>query len=86
MLKSIESYQKTSSYERLLSQYSLEEYGVWEVLGEDPNCDWGGYHHMPSLKFLEGKLCDVIRVGVNLPRFWGWGSGGDFRKISVEKV
>ena len=38
----------------LTSKHSLEEYGIWKVEGEDPNCDFGGSHHQPNLGLFEG--------------------------------
>lgn len=66
----------------LLKKYSLDETGLWEILGEDPNCDWGGHHHQPKLGMVEGRLGDIIAYAVELPSFWSWGGGGDIRQIS----
>lgn len=85
---------KQSNYERylggyagkrLLEQYSLDQEGLWKIRGEDPNCDFGGYHYMPDLGIVEGKLRDVIEYAVELSGFWQWGSGGDFTLINTPK-
>ena len=82
-----ERFIKSSSYSLLLREYRLDETGIWQIFGEDPNCDFGGCHSQPSLGFVEGKLEDVIEYAVELPNFWQWGAGGDIRKIdSIKKV
>jgi hypothetical protein len=71
----------TYSGGELLKKHSLDEEGIWQIYGEDPNCDMGGAHHEPLLVTVEGKLDDVIQHAVELPRFWSWGSGGRIRKL-----
>lgn len=78
-------YMKSYSYQDLIKRHSLNEQGMWKIKGEDPNCDWGGHHHQPELEIVEGRLEDVIKYGVELPRFWTWGGGGDFVKLEVVK-
>lgn len=77
----------TDSYEyiALLKKHSLNEEGMWQIFGEDPNCDFGGTHIKPNLGFVEGKLEDVIEYAVDLPNFWSWGSGGSIKKIDNVK-
>lgn len=70
----------------LLKKHHLNEAGIWQVRGEDPNCDFGGHHHMPYLGTYEGKLGDVISIAVDLPGFWTWGGGGDITRISLIKA
>ena len=65
----------------LLKKHSLDETGLWEILGEDTNCDWGGHHHQPELGIVEGRLGDIIAYAVELGSFWTWGAGGDIRKM-----
>lgn len=76
----VEKYLSTYGGKNL--KYKLEEHGLWQVFGEDPNCDLGGYHHEPELGFFSGKLKDVIATAVLLPNFWTWGAGGRFKKVS----
>ncbi len=64
----------------------MDEYGIWEVFGEDPTCDFGGSHHQPHLGTFEGTLEQVLHKGVNLPRFWQWGGGGEIKKIEAKKL
>lgn len=71
---------------KLLKEHSLEEYGIWQVRGEDSNCDLGGHHYMPELGIFEGYLKDVLQVAVELPGFWTWGGGGDITKKNLEKI
>lgn len=70
----------TYSCKRLLEHHALDEYGKWEVFGEDPNCDFGGPHVQPYLGLLEGSLPDVIAEAVEMPGFWRWGFGGEIKK------
>ena len=64
----------------------MEVEGIWEVLGEDSNCDFGGPHHMPKLFTAEGCLIDVVKRAVATPGFWTWGAGGKIRKVEVIKL
>jgi hypothetical protein len=81
-----DDYMSRYAGKSLLEKHSLDEEGIWEVRGEDPNCDLGGYHHEPSLGFYTGKLKDVVMMGVELPRFWVWGAGGSFKLIKLLSV
>ena len=74
----------TYSGRDLLKKHSLDEEGIWEVKGEDPNCDLGGYHHCPHLFTAKGKLIDVLNKAVNVPKFYTWGGGGTITKTSIE--
>jgi len=71
---------------QLLKKHTLDEVGVWEVRGEDPNCDFGGSHYNPLIGHFEGQLDDVIRRVVDHPQFWTWGSGGCITKITIQQV
>lgn len=73
-------YLKTYSGKALLEQHSLDEVGVWKIYGEDPNCDFGGYHHEPHLTTVSGRLSDVVAYAEQLSGFWQWGSGGKIVK------
>lgn len=80
----MDNYQRfltTWSGKRLLEKHKLEEYGFWKISGEDPNCDMGGSHVSPFLGVVEGKLEDVIRYAIELPKFWQWGSGGEIESV-----
>lgn len=80
-MTNLEKYTKSYEYEKI--RFRLHEEGIWEVLGEDPNCDLGGGHIQPSLGFFQGKLRDVLAKAVDMDKFWQWGSGGRIRKIEV---
>lgn len=82
----INKFLSSHSGKKLINEHSMEEEGVWKVLGEAPNCDFGGTHHQPSLCICRGKLKDVIREAVNLKGFFSWGSGGDIKKITIKDV
>lgn len=78
---------KTYSGEALVKKHNLAETGMWQIFGEDPNCDLGGSHVQPNLGFVEGNLEDVINYAVELPRFWQWGAGGSIKKVdNIKKV
>lgn len=70
-------YYNTWSGKKLLEKHSLEEVNTWDIYGEDPNCDMGGYHSTPFLERVHGRLQDVIEYATQLPRFYQWGGGGD---------
>ena len=74
------------SGKQLLIKHQLSEHGIWEVRGEDPNCDFGGHHHEPKLGKVEGKLEDVIRWAVAQSGFWQWGAGGSIKRADNEKI
>lgn len=72
----------TNAGKRLLDNHSLNDEGLWQVFGEDPKCGLHGSNHQPSLGFFQGKLGDIIMYAVKLQKFWQWGAGGDFEKIT----
>ncbi len=76
-MSKVDDYFKTYSGRQLREKYSLNTTGLWQIKGEDPNCDFGGSHHQPDLGIVKGKLSDVLDYAVNLPRFWTWGGGGE---------
>lgn len=78
--------EQTYSGKKLLREHKLDEYGKWDIYGEDLNGDFGGSHHVPFLITLEGKLEDVIRYAVQMERFWTWGGGGDIRPSTREVI
>lgn len=66
---------------RLLERYPANTQGTWEIRGEDPNCDLGGYHHEPKLEVVTGTYKNVVEYALTLPNFFGWGSGGSIVRI-----
>lgn len=60
--------------------------GLWQIFGEDPNCDLGGSHHQPLLATVQGTYAAAVDYALDLPSFFTWGGGGDVRKIEVIKV
>ena len=83
MSKKRQEYERTYSYRELVKKYPLDTEGLWKVLGEDPNCDFGGHHHQPELGIFDGKLDDIINYAVSLNSFWSWGAGGNIMLVSV---
>jgi hypothetical protein len=76
----------TYSGKRLLEKHSLDEEGYWKILGEDPNCDMGGYHHQPNLGTYKGTLEKVLEIAVQHDDWSAWGGGGDVVKVNVKYV
>lgn len=77
----VNDYLHRYSGQDLLKNHTLDEEGLWEVVGEDPNCDFGGSHHQPHIGFVEGKLENVIKWAVHQNGFWQWGAGGNIKKV-----
>lgn len=83
MTTKLEQYRNSYSYRELVNKHKLDEHGLWNVRGEDSNCDLGGAHYMPDLGTFEGKLEDIIAYAVQLTGFWSWGAGGDIKKVAA---
>lgn len=81
-----QNFCQSYSGRRLLSSHKLSEYGVWEIRGEDPNCDFGGHHHMPYLDTVECTLEKAIKHAITLDRWFTWGAGGEIKKIEMKKL
>lgn len=64
---------------RLMERYPADTEGEWDIHGEDPNCDMGGYHHEPFLQRVTGRYADVVEYALNLPDFYSWGGGGSIK-------
>lgn len=77
-------YKNTYGYRN--NRYPDHQEGIWEVRGEDPNCDFGGSHHQPYLGTFSGKYIDVVNMAVNLGGFWTWGAGGEIKLVTIKKV
>jgi len=82
----LEDFRRNYSYKELIKKHSLDEVGVWEIHGEDPNCDLGGSHHSPHLATVTGRLGDVVEAAVELPNFWTWGAGGDICAVKIISI
>lgn len=85
MTNNRKQFMDTWSGKRLTEKYSLQETGMWQIFGEDSNCDLGGSHVQPSLGFVKGKLDDIIDYAVGLAGFWTWGGGGNIVKVDTVK-
>lgn len=81
-----QKFLKTWNGQKLLKEHSLTDEGIWEVCGEDPNCDLGGHHYQPYIGTVDGVLEDVIRWAVMQKNFWQWGAGGTIERKRVQKV
>lgn len=71
---------------RLSKEYPGDQYGTWEITGEDPNCDLGGPHHNPQLGYLKGRYDEVLEKALTLGGFFQWGSGGYIKPVEVEDI
>lgn len=71
---------------KILETYSLDSKGIWDIYGEDPNCDMGGTHHTPFLERVSGRLEDVFAYAEQLPQFWQWGDGGEIRPYKEKGI
>lgn len=60
-------------------KYPPDLYGVWEVRGEDPNCDFGGHHHNPFIGIYQGTYIEVVREVIDHKNFFTWGWGGNIK-------
>lgn len=80
------NYFKTYFGRELIKRHNLDEDGVWQVYGEDPNCDFGGHHHEPILGIFQGKLDDIVSYAVVQEGFWQWGGGGRIEKVNIRKI
>lgn len=82
------TYNKELFKKRFFEKYNPDEHGIWEIYGEDPNCDFGGHHHNPFLGVVEGFAKDVVEYAMDLRGFWQWGSGGYLKKRTetVKKI
>lgn len=74
------------SYDYRNNRYSMNELGLWEVRGEDPNCDFGGHHHQPYICTYNGKFIDALKEAVKHGSWMTWGAGGSIKKIEPIKV
>jgi hypothetical protein len=70
----------------LLANFSPDEDGTWRILGEDPNCDFGGPHHQPHLATVQGKYAEVVEYALGLPLFFTWGGGGSIERVKIVKL
>ena len=71
---------------RLIEKYELTYYGIWEILGEDPNCDYAGSHHQPHIAYVEGTLEKALLYAVKQPKWLTWGGGGDIKPIPEKLI
>lgn len=62
------------------------EYSIWNVYGEDSNCDMGGSHIEPFLGAVEGTYRQAAEWAVKHTRFYAWGGGGSIKRAVPRKV
>jgi hypothetical protein len=67
-------------------KYTMDTHGVWQIRGEDPNCDSAGMHGKPHICYIEGTYEDAIKRAARAKDFFTFGSGGSIELIVVEKV
>ena len=79
-----EYLERTYSGKKLAEKHpNLDVRAVWQVKGEDPNCDLGGSHIQPDLGLFEGSLKEALEWAVNHPNFYTWGGGGDIYEAKI---
>jgi hypothetical protein len=71
--------------DKLLKHFPATCKGVWEIYGEDPNCDVGGSHHTPLLQVVEGTYINVVEYALTLPGFFTWGGGGNIKLQEITR-
>lgn len=72
--------------QQLLGKHPSDRFGLWEIRGEDPNCDLGGSHHMPLLTRVEGEYAEAVELAVSLDGFFNWGPGGSVELVEFAKL
>jgi hypothetical protein len=82
----VDKYLRGYSGERLMKSHKLTDNGIWEILGEDPNCDFNGCHSQPHIAYVEGTLEKALLYAVKQPRWYSWGAGGDIKPISEKLI
>lgn len=63
--------------DRLLENYSPNDYGTWTIYGEEIST---GYHDEPKLDTVTGTYKNVIEYALTLNGFFHWGRGGRIEK------
>lgn len=72
--------------ETLMKEHKLSDVGIWEILGEDPNCDFGGSHVQPHIGYVEGTLEKALLYAVKQPKWYSWGAGGTVKPITEKLI
>lgn len=72
--------------QQLLGKHPRDRFGLWEIRGEDSNCDLGGSHHMPLLTRVEGTYEDAVALAISLDGFFNWGAGGSVELVEFSKL
>mgnify|MGYP003443785470 CR=1 FL=1 len=78
------TYLQTWNGVALLKKHQLDEFGMWEIRGEDENADLHGPHHEPYIATIQTSLEKAIEYAVNQNNFWTWGGGSITKKILTE--
>lgn len=81
----VDQFLTNYSGKQLLKVHKLDDVCVWDIYGEDPNCDMGGAHSQPYLATVEGTLIKAIAYAVELRDFYQWGAGGDLKVAKQTK-
>lgn len=69
----------------LLAKHELTDIGIWHVVGEDGETGIGPSTAV-DFGLFRGSLSQVIDHVVDLPHFWGWGSGGNITMLKIEDL
>lgn len=84
MSKNLERFKQTYEWHNRLSKIDPKTDGLWEIRGEDPNCELHGPHHQPYLGTYSGTFEDVVAMAVEMAQFWQWGYGGTIRAVDIK--
>lgn len=82
----VDNFLRGYSGKELMKKHNLSDFGKWEILGEDPNCDFAGTHTQPHIAYVEGTLEEAIKYAVKQPRWETWGGGGTIKPIDEKLI
>jgi len=86
LLRRANEKKKEKLPQRVREAYPADKYGIWQIYGEDPNADFGGYHHEPLLGTVEGTYQQACDFAATLNSFYTWGTGGRLVLIEATKL
>lgn len=84
-LKTLAEFRNDYNGNKLFEKHSLDEQGIWQIMGADTNCDMGGSHHMPDLGLHTGTLREVLELAFSIPAFRSWGFG-EIKRMPYDNI
>lgn len=82
----VDSFLRGYSGQKLMKEYHISDYGIWEILGEETNCDYNGPHHQPHIAYVKGTLEKALLYAVKQPKWKTWGNGGVIKPIPEKLI